>query len=147
MIGEVPKFRSRIEEYDPQAGIWTRVVKSNDILHIATNGSTQPTAAGDLTLATTTLGANYEALIIAFGYGASGAANFHILVGGSTIMPVRLSAAGQGTPLTATKSAPFYRVAASSVVSIIAAGASTAVSYNAFVSMVRLPLAAKLETE
>ena len=141
----VMKVRTREEEYDSLVGVWTRKVKENDILHIASIGSTQPGAAGDFTLASTTLDANHEALIHAFAFGSSSAADFAVVVGTSTILPTHLSGDGQSTPVAAEHI--LARVAPSTTISIIALGASTAVSYNGWLSALHQPIADKLETE
>ncbi len=144
-ILEVPKTRVRQEEYDALAGIWTRKPKEKDIVHIASNGSTQPGSDGDFTLASTTLDANHEAFVHAFAFGASTAADLVMVAGTSTILPTRLASAGQGNAVFAPHW--LFRVPPSTAVSLIAVGASSNESYNGWASLNQIPIPAKLETE
>lgn len=141
----IEKIRVRKEEYDALAGSWTRKPKENDILHIASTGSTQPGATGDFTLASTILDADHEALIHAFAFGASSAADFVVVAGTSTLMSTRLASDGQTTPVPAPHI--LARVAPGTTISLVALNASTAVSYNGWLSALNQPIADKLETE
>lgn len=144
-LEEVQKVRTRAEEYDSLVGSFTRVVKPNSILHLASAGSTQPGSAGDFTLASTTLDADNEAWIHSLEFGADAAATFVVVLDTSTILPRRIAAAGATQPIFAPHM--LERVAPGTTISLIATSASTGTSYEGWLSARKVPIAAKLETE
>ncbi len=131
----------REQEYDALNGRYMRKIKVNDVFHIATSASTDTGSGTNTVLASGTTDANSNVFLTGIGISASSAATFWVTAGSSTIMAIRLSAAGETSKLT-TKDAPFFRVPASTTVNVVADSAGT---YAAFLYGVREPIISKVE--
>jgi len=110
-----------VQKYDALKGRPIRDIKANDIVHIA--ASYAHVAAGG-TLAFHALSSTTELYITGFGVSAGAAQDFVVTVDTSTILPVRLGAAGE-THLITTREAPFFKADASSTISIVAVSAGS----------------------
>lgn len=132
----------RKQEYDALSGRYIREIKANDFFHIATSASTTTGSGTNTVLATGTTDANTNVFITGIGVSAGSAATFWVTVGSSTILPIRLSAAGE-TFKNTTKEAAFFRVPVSTTINVVADSAGT---YAAFLYGIREPIITKVET-
>ena len=129
----------REDEYDSLSGRFMRKVKPWDIFHIASTPGTSVGATATLTSGTTS--ANVNVIITGFGISASTACNVWVTAGSSTLLPIRLSAAGQ-TSVISTHDSPLFRVPESTTISIVADVAGT---YSAWLCGYREPIISKRE--
>ncbi|MCD6138675.1 MAG: hypothetical protein J7J91_08965 [Deltaproteobacteria bacterium] len=102
--------------YDSKKGRPIREIKANNIVHIS---SVYNQASAGSTIAFTTLSSTSELYITGFGVSAGAAQEFCVTVNTSTILPVRLSSAGE-VHITTNREAPFYVAPAGATVSIVA---------------------------
>ena len=124
--------------YDPLTGKFVKEVRSNDVVHIAAKNAQY--AAG--TIAFTALDSDTELFITGFGFSAQSAADFYVTVGTSTILPAYL-AANSTLSRTTNLNAPLAKASASSTISICIGTAGTV---SAWISGVRMPTFANIET-
>lgn len=134
------QIRTKKDLYDALVAKDVRETKQNDILNIATNGSTNVGAGSVICSATND--ANHEAFLTAV-YAASDTVGdvAAVVVNGSTIMPFRTNSSTQ-SPFTQRYWSYFARVPASQTIELIAVNAG---SWVAFLCLNREPTHAKIE--
>lgn len=134
------QLRIKKDVYDALVARDVREIKQNDILNIATNGSTNVGAGGVICSATND--ANHEAFLTSV-YASSDTAGdvAAVVINGSTVMPFKCNTNSQ-VPYTQDYQSYFARVPASQAIELIAVNAGT---WVAFICLNREPTHAKVE--
>lgn len=129
--------------YDSLTGRDVKEIKSNDIFHLATNGSV--TGAAGTILATTTTTANKDLFLTHFVVGGKANSSVYVVVGSSTILPTNIAANANSVQISGKLDNPLYKTGGASAVTV-SIYATDAGTYTASLAGVYHPTFAKIET-
>ena len=132
---ELPRY------YDPRHGKFIRVMRSSDVVHIASVASTNlgsPSGGTTSSLCSTTFDSYTEGFLVSYGFThSSTVAEMFFLNDTSTIVPQGINKAEQQQCQITTIDAPFYRVGPGETIAAYSDTAGTACAWG---TLIRFPI-------